>query len=77
MYVHVVMEHHSRGKDARVLGVYADRDLAEAHRQNLMDKSGKIGYVCVLKRKVRGLGFKDLLKTILDFGFKIKCVPDK
>ncbi len=52
-YVYVVLEHHSKGKDATVHGVYINREEALGKVESMTLKGAK-GYLAVLKKHLIG-----------------------
>ena len=56
MKVYVLMEHHVKDKDARIHGVYTSAGDANLKISRLIAELGvgKLGYMAILKMKVKG-----------------------
>lgn len=54
--VYVVLEHHKRGSDAILHGIYHCKEWAEGKKKQIERKyeksKKKPGYICILKKKV-------------------------
>ncbi len=59
-YVYVVLEYHLGPRhDEYVHGVYSNRETANAVKSKILSRT-PIGYVCVLKQKVKGPGVQKI-----------------
>ncbi len=67
-YVYVVLEHHSKGHDAKVHGIYTDKITAFGKAEKLLDSDKTVGYLCILKKTIEGRKPKVFNNVCKEFG---------